>query len=171
MIRDERQIDKHVVRLIRNKYSIDTEQKLSRILHGMALGTYTPLPGEMEQVAEYQIYVEGCRETGKQMAIDSEIERRELEYSQAVNRLKKYKLEDGRPEQVIEPVLDEFDNVIEEGYTIPGIDPIEPLMMTRTLYDDEGNETGTEEYLNPVIERDRSERLASEQIVEDYENA
>ena len=173
-------IDKQVVRKIRQKYSLDDEQKLSRITHAaFNLGTYTLSESEQAELASYQSHVEACKAWGIQEKARIAEENRVNQYNQAVTRLKKYILEDGRPEQIVEPVYaDGYDElpiedrpILKEGYTIPGIEPVEPLMMTRTLYDDEGNETGTEEYLNPVIERDRLEREQAQGIVDTYENA
>ena len=172
----EQQIDKYVVRLIRQRYSIDTEQKLSRILHGAALQTYVPSLEEMQEVQEYQVYVEQCREIGKQMIVEHDLIRRTEQYNQALARLNKYKLEDGRPEEIIPPVYKEgYEDlpederpILEQGYTIKAIEPVEPLMLTRDIYDEEGNITGTEEYLNPIIEKDRAEREAAQQIVDNY---
>lgn len=50
---------------IREKYSIDDELYLSRILHGSALGTYILQENEPEKISTYQTWVEECREIAR----------------------------------------------------------------------------------------------------------
>jgi len=160
-------IDKQVVRKIRQIYSLDDEQKFSRISHQQTLGIAPLTPEQMLEIDAYKIHVEACIEWGKQEKVKNDLARRTDAYNLAVIRLSRPIKEFGRPEKIVEPVLDEFDNVIEEGYTIKAIEPIEPLMLTRDVYEvDSDIWVGTEEYLNPIIEQDRQSRADAQTIVD-----
>ena len=50
---------------IRARYSRDDEQFYARIAGGKALGMYEFLPGEQDELLEYQGFVEGVREWGR----------------------------------------------------------------------------------------------------------
>jgi len=174
MILTNQQIDKRVVRLIRQQYSLDAEQKLSRISHGAAMRTYELSTDEMAEIADYQAHVEACRDLGRQMVIDSANEAKQQAYDRAVARLRKVILEEGRKEQKIPPVYKEGYGdlpederpILEEGYTIKFVEPVEPLMIEQVIYDDEGNQTGVTEIVNPIIQSDRNERAAAQIIVD-----
>lgn len=162
MIKTDQQINKYVVSLIRNKYTIEEEQYLSRILHATTLGTYILSQAEQIEVAQYQTYVESCRDIGKQMKSDAVIARDKLVYEKALARLSKYKLEDGWPPSTVTD---------EEGheYNISEIKPIEPLMVDSKVYDPDTFEyIETVQVLNPIIEKDRKEREAAQAIVDTY---
>lgn len=85
-------------------------------------------------------------------------------YRKATARLSKITLAEGREEQVVEPELDEFENVVKEGYTIPAIEPV-PTTITVQTFDEEGTPTGEEEVPNPVTEQDAAERASAEAVV------
>lgn len=159
MIMTDQQIEKHVIALIRNKYSSDQEAKYSRILHGQNIGTYSLTQRDRSEIAEYQSYIEKCRDTGKDMQAQAIIDRKQLAYDTAVVRLEHYKLEYGRPE---------FTGIDKSGgeYTIHAVEPVKPLMITSDVYDDTGKPTGTVEHLNPIIQKDRDERAAAQLIVD-----
>ena len=167
MILTQQQIDKRVVTKIRQRYSIDDEQKLSRMAHGQTMGIYTLDAVDNQNIVDYNDYILQCLAWGKQAKIDSDKEQATLDYDNAVIRLARPIKEFGRPEKIVPPVLDEFDNVVEEGYTIKAIEPIEPLMLTRDVYE-AGSDiwAGTEEYLNPIIEEDRQSRADAQAIVD-----
>lgn len=50
---------------IRARYSRDDEQFYARIAAGKALGMYEFLPGEQDELLEYQGFVEGVRDWGR----------------------------------------------------------------------------------------------------------
>lgn len=85
-------------------------------------------------------------------------------YREATARLSKVRLADGREEQVVEPELDEFDNVIKEGYTIPGIEPL-PETILIPSYGEDGEELEPVEVPNPAITHDDLERASAEAVV------
>ena len=170
----DQQIDKRVVELIRQKYSLNAEQKLSRIAHRQELGMQPLSTDELVEIEVYEVYVNQCRDEGKTAKIKRDLLSATIEYEKAVKRLNRYLLEDGRSEQIVAPIYkegyedlsEEERPILEEGYTIKGIDPIEPLMIDQFIYDDDGNQVGVEQVVNPIIQKDRDEREAAQLIVD-----
>jgi len=165
MILTSNQIAKRVLRMRRQRYSAEDENNLIYIIHKQTLGIDSITESEFAMIEAFKEYAVACSVFGEQLSIKSDLESRTLAYTKAVNRLKKYKLEDGREETIVAPILDEFENIIEEGYTIKGIEPVTPLMIEQNIYDDEGEITGTEEVVNHIIQKDRDEREAATLIV------
>ena len=60
-----RLIDAMVVQSIRERYSVDDELYFARISVGTLMGAYTPEPGELAALPQYQSHVEAAREWGR----------------------------------------------------------------------------------------------------------
>jgi len=58
-------INKRVVEQVRSKYSTEDEAKFSRIGVGVALGMYTFLAGEQEELAVFGNFVQAARDWGR----------------------------------------------------------------------------------------------------------
>jgi hypothetical protein len=90
------------------------------------------------------------------------------EYRKATARLAQYRLADGRPEQTFEEPSGEYDeegNEIMHVWVQAGIDPLD-AQIEQPVYDDEGNQTGTEMVDNPLIVADDAERAAAQAVVD-----
>lgn len=61
-----RLIDKRLVERIRDRYSIDDELYLARIAVGAQLGTYQMEADEPALLADYQAWVESCRQWARE---------------------------------------------------------------------------------------------------------
>jgi hypothetical protein len=93
-----------------------------------------------------------------------------VDYRQAVARLEKYRLADGKPEQSFEMPTGEFDpetgEEIVETSIVPAIEPLEAT-VEQPVYDElTGEQTGTETVPNPLIVNDDAERAAAQAIVD-----
>ena len=90
-------------------------------------------------------------------------------YRKATARLDQYKVADGRPEITEEQPTGEYDeegNEITETVVVQtAIDPVEPT-VEQPVYDDEGNQTGTETVTNPLIVADEAERAAAQAVID-----
>jgi len=90
------------------------------------------------------------------------------EYRKAKARLAQYRLADGRPQQTFEEPSGEYDeegNEIMHIWVQAGIDPLD-AQVEQPVYDDEGNQTGTEMVDNPLIVADNAERDAAQAVVD-----
>ena len=92
-----------------------------------------------------------------------------LEYRKATSRLARYVLADGRPEVWEDQPTGEYDEegneIMESVLVQTAIDPVEPT-VEQPVYDDEGNQTGTETVTNPLIVQDEAERAAAQAVVD-----
>jgi len=81
------EINARVVSIIRQQYSLETEQKITRIAVGALQNTYTPTVPEKQLIADYQVYVEASRATGVLAAKDNDLLIATIEHEAAVDRL------------------------------------------------------------------------------------
>lgn len=58
-------IAQRVIEKIRDRYTVDDELYLARIGVGQSSGIYTPAPSELQQLADYAVYVEDVRQWGR----------------------------------------------------------------------------------------------------------
>lgn len=91
-------------------------------------------------------------------------------YRQAVARLARYRLADGRPEQIEAQPTGEFDEngdpVTETVITAPAIDPL-PATVEQPVVDPEtGEQTGVETVPNPAIVADDAERAQAQAVID-----
>ena len=89
------------------------------------------------------------------------------EYRKASTRLMAYVLADGRAEYTIETPTGTFDDdgeEIIETTTVPAIEPLD-AQVEIAVYNDEGEQTGTEMIDNPLIDQDNEERAAANAVV------
>lgn len=90
------------------------------------------------------------------------------EYRKATARLAKYRLADGKPEETIETPTGQYDeegNEIVDVTVIPAIEPLD-AQVEETVYDEEGNVTGTIMVDNPLIVEDDAEREAAQAVID-----
>jgi hypothetical protein len=142
---ETRQIDKRVVSMIRQKYSLNEEQLLSRILHGHQLGTYQMSADEQAEVSAYQYHAEAARVIGRQAKADNALLGEILAYEQAVRDVAELSLLiEGRAEvPAVEEVSEELDPetgevLVEYVAPVAAIPAIEPLTQTVEQTDEEG---------------------------------
>lgn len=91
-------------------------------------------------------------------------------YRAAVARLAQYRLAEGRPEVTEVQETGEFDPETGEPVTATvvtqtAVDPLEPT-IEQPVYDDEGNQTGTEQVPNPLIVQDDAERAEAQATID-----
>ena len=90
------------------------------------------------------------------------------EYRKATTRLAKYRLADGKPEETIETPTGQYDeegNELVDVTVIPAIEPLD-AQVEETVYDEEGNVTGTIIVDNPLIVEDDAEREAAQAVID-----
>ena len=91
------------------------------------------------------------------------------DYLKATARLAQYRLADGRPEVYEDQPTGEYDDegneVMESVLVQTAIDPLD-AQVEQPVYDDEGNQTGTEMVDNPLIVADDAERAAAQAVVD-----
>ncbi len=142
---EARQIDKRVVAMIRQRYSLNDEQLLSRILHGAQLGTYQMSPDEQEKVTAYQNHAEACRAIGWTAKASNQLLIEVLAYEQAQRDIARLTLlisgRDYVPAiaEVPEEIDPETGEVLQEYVPpVPAVEAIEPLPQTVEQYDEGG---------------------------------
>jgi hypothetical protein len=90
-------------------------------------------------------------------------------YRKAMARLAQYKVAEGRPELTEEQPTGQYDeggNEITETVVVQtAIDPLD-AQVEQPVYDDEGNQTGTEMVANPLIVQDEAERAEAQAVVD-----
>jgi hypothetical protein len=90
-------------------------------------------------------------------------------YRKATARLAQYRVADGRPELTEEQPTGQYDEdgneIMETVVVQTAIDPVEPT-VEQPVYDDEGNQTGTETVTNPLIVQDDAERAEAQAVVD-----
>lgn len=90
-------------------------------------------------------------------------------YREAEARLARYRLADGRPEQVIETPTGTFDAEGAEIVDVTVIEAIAPLPVeieVPVLNPDTGEQTGVEMLANPAIAADDDERAAAQAVID-----
>jgi len=92
------------------------------------------------------------------------------EYRKATARLARYRLADGRPEVWEDQPTGEFDpetgdEIMESVLVQTAIDPLD-AQVEQPVYDDEGNQTGTEMVDNPLIVADEAERAEAQAVID-----
>ena len=90
-------------------------------------------------------------------------------YRKAVARLAQYKVAEGRPELTEQQPTGQYDDegneIMETVVVQTAIDPVEPT-VEQPVYDEEGNQTGTEVVTNPLIVQDELEREDAQAVVD-----
>jgi hypothetical protein len=91
------------------------------------------------------------------------------EYRKATTRLSQYKVAEGRQEVYEDQPTGEHDEegneVMEPVLVQTAIDPVEST-VEQPVYDDEGNQTGTEVVTNPLIVQDENERAVAQAVID-----
>ena len=85
------------------------------------------------------------------------------DYTKATSRLARYVLSEGRPEVYKDQPTGEL--ITESVLVQTAIDPLD-AQVEQTVYDDEGNVTGTTMVANPLIVADDAERDAAQAVVD-----
>jgi len=90
-------------------------------------------------------------------------------YRKATDRLAQYLVANGRPELTEQQPTGEYDEegneIMETVVVQTAIDPVEPT-VEQPVYDDEGNQTGTETVTNPLIVQDEAERAEAQAVID-----
>jgi hypothetical protein len=125
--------------------------------------------GIVESDPEYQAWAEGWIADNVVNGLNNLFNHQLADYRKAVARLEQYKVAEGRPEITEEQPTGEYDeegNEITETVVLQtAIDPVEPT-VEQPVYDDEGNQTGTETVTNPLIVQDEAERSAAQSVID-----
>jgi len=125
--------------------------------------------GIVENDPEYQAWAEGWIADNVVNAANNLFNHQLHAYRKATARLSQYLVADGRPELTEEQPTGEYDeegNEITETVVVQtAIDPVEPT-VEQPVYDDEGNQTGTETVTNPLIVADEAERAEAQAVVD-----
>jgi len=134
------EIDARVVSIIRQKYTLEDEQKIARIAVGALQKTYTPSANEMALIAAYQVDVEAARAIGAQAAKDNALLADTIAYESAGARLAK-------------PIKKTTDKDADGNLLYPDVEEM----------DANGNPTGNM-LPNPALAEDKAERAAATKI-------
>lgn len=165
----EAQIKRRIAHLERQQFSARDEEVLSRIASGTALGMYTPTPEEQALMGEFNTFMANMVTYGEQVRADNAFVIEKVAYKQAVARLARYRLAEGREAQYETQETGEYDEqgepITEEVLVAEAIDPL-PATVEQPTYDEEGNQTGTETVPNPLIVQDDAERAEAQAVVD-----
>lgn len=134
------EIDARVVSIIRQKYTLEDEQKIARIAVGALQKTYTPSASEMTLIAAYQVYVEAARAIGAQAAKDNALLADTIAYEGAELRL-------------AEPIKKATDKDADGNLIYPDVEEL----------DQNGKPTG-KMLPNPALAEDKAERAAATNV-------
>ena len=122
----------------------------------------------IEGSAEFQTWAEGWIADNVVNGANNLFNHQLDAYRKAVARLEQYRLADGKPEQTIETPTGTFDeegNEIMDVTVIPVIDPL-PAEIEQPVYDEEGNQIGTEMVANPAIVEDDAQRAQAQAVID-----
>lgn len=124
------------------------------------------LPGAPRTYSEYAASWETDNAANK---ADNQFNAQLAFYRNALRRLEKYRLADGRAEITEEQETGEFDEngdpITETVVVATAIDPL-PATVEQPTYDENGNQTGTETVPNPEIVADDAERTAAQAVID-----
>jgi len=134
------EIDARVVSIIRQKYTLEDEQKIARIAVGALQKTYTPSASEVALIAAYQVDVEAARAIGAQAAKDNALLADTIAYEGAEARL-------------AEPIKKATDKDADGNLLYPDVEEM----------DANGKPTG-KMLPNPALAEDKAERAAAAKI-------
>ncbi|MBL4775234.1 MAG: hypothetical protein JKY87_04180 [Mariprofundus sp.] len=81
------EISARVVALIRQEYTLDSEQKISRIATGSLQGTYMPSISEKQSITDYQAHIEACIKIGADLAANNNLLIAAIAYERAMARI------------------------------------------------------------------------------------
>jgi len=125
--------------------------------------------GIVQNDPEYQAWAEGWIADNVVNAENNLFNHQLHAYRKATARLAQYLVADGRAEITEEQSTGEYDeegNEITETVVVQtAIDPVEPT-VEQPVYDDEGNQTGTETVTNPLIVQDEAERAEAQAVID-----
>src|SRR6056297_2310764 len=125
--------------------------------------------GIVENDPDYQAWAEGWIANNVVNAENNLFNNQLAAYRKATARLAQYLVADGRPEITEEQPTGEYDEegneIMETVVVQTAIEPLEPT-VEQPVYDDEGNQTGTETVTNPLIVADEAERAAAQAVID-----
>ena len=129
---------------------------------------YVREQGIVQDDAEYKSWADQWILDNEVNAANNEFNYSLAAYRKAIARLDQYRLADGRAEYSVSTPTGTFDedgSEIMDVATFPAIDPLPPT-IEQPVYDDEGNQTGTETVPNPAIVQDDAERDAAQAVID-----
>lgn len=149
--------------------ALDRELLLSvdrRTIPPRLQGVLSNLPGSP---AKYEHFVDQWETDNADNEANNLFNYQLQEYRKAQERLEKYRLADGQALQTAEEptgAYDEQGNPITETVTVKrAIDPLPPT-IDQPVFDEDGNQTGTETVANPEIVQDDAERAAAQVVID-----
>ena len=166
----ETQISKHMRRLERQAFSQRNEEILNRIQHGINLGVYSPTEDEQAQLIAFKTKMDELMALAEEARADNLFAQQRIAYEQAVARLARYPLADGR-EAVYEnqptgELNEQGEPVTESVLVVGSIEPL-PAQVEQPVYNAEtGERTGTEMVENPQVVLDQQERLVAQAVID-----
>ena len=159
-----RRYDQH----IKTYFPTVTERAMNRRAMGQIKGKYNPTANEVLQEVAYETHCKNVRDDFDQAIIDNALLIEVIGYEQAEIRLARYILSVGVDyvPEILEVIDSETGEVLQEY--IPAIAEIEPLplIIEVTVYNEEGEVTGTNMIENPLITQDILERSEAQAILE-----
>jgi hypothetical protein len=161
------QITKRAQYEIELKYDKITEANLNRKLQGAALGLYTLTTAEQAELTQYKTDLEAIRAEAHQALIDNQDLINVIEYEKAKQRLAQYKLETGKPSKPIYEKQPDPKTGLMIDVKIGMTTEILPVDMTATRYATNAttNKTTSKLITNPIIIKDRAERVLADKTV------
>jgi len=129
---------------------------------------YVREQGIVQDDAEYKAWADQWILDNEVNAANNEFNYSLATYRKALARLDQYRLADGRAEYSVSTptgMLDEDGNEIMDVTTFPAIDPLPPT-IDQPVYDEDGNQAGTETVPNPAIVEDDAERDAAQAVID-----
>ena len=163
----EAQLNKRATALIWQHTPIQDEQKLSSVLHGSAMGTFTPSAEHQVEIEAYQSRRLAVLTALAQAKSNNALLIGALTYEAAENRLKRYRLAEGR---VAEPVYETQtqinpDTLEEEEIQVQigEIPAVEPLALTVDQVQEDGSVI---QIPNPLVVNDDRERSDAQTVID-----
>ncbi len=151
----ELQIQKRLTSRERSKYSQRDETIMGRLSIGAITGVRTLTDDEQQQVNNFGTYMAELEALGVVVRAENQLLINAIAYENALIRLARYKLADGREEVVFVPAAVNDDTGEEITPAVQHVAPIDPLPE----FIDSVNEDGeTVQISNPVIIQDVLER-------------
>jgi len=156
------QIKRRVTDLIRQKCGVEEELQLVRIMVEEQRG-YTPTAEESAAITAFAAHVQTCQAAGDQADADNILLASAIEHEKAVRRLARYRLADGRHEQLAQDAVIDPETGEEISPAVPYLPAIEPLPALVDSVDEDGKMI---QIPNPAIVKDDAERAAAQAVID-----
>ena len=164
--RTTQQLNRMAEAEIASKFPSGKREILNRYATETALGMGSMAPEVQSEIQAFSQLAYQVRGELEQAIIDNQRIIAAEAYKAATQRLNRYRLADGRPEQIFVAATydDEGNELVPELPFIPGVDPL-PLQVEQIDYTDPENPVVVM-VDNPAIVRDDAERAAAQAIID-----